>query len=233
MERMNVRIKFIEGILGTASNDKEIYSNFIGSKSPDANTLEDEVAAVGIDETIEKGTTVFPRTKNGDPFLYDYQVKGFFKDTCKMLSKLTKKDPVTGKKGKAVNESSKITAYKAVIDGLIFVEPRRIPINFDGEITICQRPLRAQTMQGERVALASSEEIPAGAEIEFSVICLSDEHVKAVLEWLEYGYFRGMGQWRNSSKGRFCYEANLIDSADGSIAATYSNMDLAEAYMNG
>lgn len=226
MEKINVRIKFIEGILGTASNDKEVYSKFIASKAPDASTLEEEVAAVGVDETIENGTTVFPKLSDGTPFLYDYQIKGFFKDSCKMLSKLTKKDPVTGKKGKAVNESSKITAYKSVIDGLVFVQPRKIPFKYDGDISICQRPLRAQTAQGERIALASSEEIHAGAEVNFTVICMSDEHVKAVIEWLEYGYFRGIGQWRNSSKGRFCYE--ILD-ADGKIVC--GNMDLAEEYM--
>ncbi len=227
MEKITVKVKFIEGILGTASNDKEIYSKFIASKSPDAATIEDEVAAVGVDEFVEKGTTVFPKLEDGTPYLYDYQIKGFFKDTCKMLSKLTKKDPETGKKGKAVNESSKITAYKSVIDGLIFVAPRKIPFKFDGNITICQRPLRASTAQGERIALASSEEIPAGAEIEFQVLCMSDEHLKAVIEWLEYGYFRGIGQWRNSSKGRFCYEA--YDEKMGYICG---NMDLAEPYMS-
>ena len=227
MEKITVKVKFIEGILGTASNDKEIYSKFIASKSPDASTIEDEVAAVGVDEFVEKGTTVFPKLEDGTPYLYDYQIKGFFKDTCKMLSKLTKKDPETGKKGKAVNESSKITAYKSVIDGLIFVAPRKIPFKFDGDISICQRPLRASTAQGERIALASSEEIPAGAEIEFQVLCMSDDHLKAVIEWLDYGYFRGIGQWRNSSKGRFCYEA--YDEKMGYICG---NMDLAEAYMS-
>lgn len=111
-----------------------------------------------------------------------------------------------GKKIKSGNESAKLTAYKKVIDGLIFVQPRKIPIQFDGEIEICQRPLRAQTAQGERVALAASEQIPAGAEITFSVICLNDEHVKAVREWLDYGFLRGLGQWRNSGMGRFVWE---------------------------
>ena len=113
----------------------------------------------------------------------------------------------TGKK-KKVNESSKLTAYKKIIDGLIFVQPREIPIRFDGEVGICQRPLRAQTLQGERVALAMSEEIPAGAEIEFDVVCLADENEATVREWLDYGILRGSGQWRNSGKGRFSYTAD-------------------------
>lgn len=35
---------------------------------------------------------------------------------------------------------------------------------------------------------------------------MDDAHEKAVLEWLEYGQLRGIGQWRNSGKGRFSYE---------------------------
>ena len=42
--------------------------------------------------------TVFPRTEDGRPFLYDYQIKGFFKDACGCLSRVAGKDPETGKK---------------------------------------------------------------------------------------------------------------------------------------
>jgi len=162
------------------------------------------VAAVGADAVADKGMTVFPRNENGEPILYDYQIKGFFKDSCGMLSRIGGKTE-TGKK-KAVNESGKLTAYKKVIDGLIFVQPRMIPIWVNGEIGECQRPLRAQTAQGERVSLANSEEIPAGSTCEFEVLCMDDSHEKAVREWLDYGILRGIGQWRNSGKGRFSYE---------------------------
>lgn len=206
MKKLKVKITFKEGVLGTIPADEEIYTRFIGAKSPDAATIEEEVAALGADEIVERGTTVFPRDEQGIPFLYDYQIKGFFKDACGMLSRLTGKDPETGKKKKAVNESGKLTAYKKVIDGMIFVEPRKIILDMPSEIRICQRPLRAQTAQGERVALSSSEEAPAGTTAEFEIICLDDNHEKAVLEWLDYGLLRGIGQWRNSGKGRFTYE---------------------------
>ena len=71
---------------------------------------------------------------------------------------------------------------------------------------ICQRPLRAQTAQGERVALASSETVPEGSTMTFEIKCLLDTHIPAVIEALEYGAMRGFGQWRNSGKGRFHYE---------------------------
>ena len=204
MKKLKVKLTFTEPILGTWPSNQNIAREFIASKSPDAATIEDEVAALGADAVADKGMTVFPRNEKGEPVLYDYQVKGFFKDSCGMLGRIGGKSE-TGKK-KAVNESGKITAYKKVIDGLIFVEPRMIPLKFDGEIGDCQRPLRAQTAQGERVSLANSEEIPAGATCEFEVLCMDDSHEKAVLEWLDYGALRGIGQWRNSGKGRFTYE---------------------------
>lgn len=208
MTTIKVKLTLTEGMLGTSPNNEEIYTDFIGSKAPDASTLAEEVEALGANGVVEKGMTVFPRNEFGEPIIYDYQIKGFFKDACSMLNRLTGKDPETGKKAKAVNESGKITAYKKVIDGMIFPQPRMIAIQMpsDGEITYCQRPLRAQTAQGERVALAISEEVPEGSVLEFEVVCLDDKHVPAVLEWLDYGQLRGLGQWRNSGKGRFSYE---------------------------
>lgn len=206
MKKVNVKITFLEGILGTSSADPEIYTRFIGAKAPDAVSVEEEVEALGAESIVERGTTVFPRDDDGTPFLYDYQIKGFFKDACSMLARLSEKDPETGKKKKAKNESGKLTAYKKVIDGLIFVEPRKIRLESPGSVTICQRPLRAQTAQGERVALSSSEELPAGTTVTMTIICMDDSHWKAVKEWLDYGLFRGIGQWRNSGKGRFAWE---------------------------
>lgn len=194
MTTMKVKITFTESILGTAPANEDIYTEFVGSKAPDAATLEDEVAALGVEEVVEKGMTVFPRTEDGTPFLYDYQIKGFFKDTCGGLRKV---------KGSV---SAGIKAYKKEIDKLIFPEPRCIPIENYGEISLCQRPLRAQTAQGERVSLAISEEISAGSSITFDVVCLSDDHEKAVREWLDYGKYSGLGQWRNSGRGRFTWE---------------------------
>lgn len=191
MKEIKVKLTFTEPVLGTCPGDPDIYRSFVASNSPDAATMEDEIAAIGVDGVVEKGKTIFPKLDDGTPFFYDYQIKGFFKDSCGSLRKV---------KG---THSSKIKAYKKEIDGLIFVSPRHIEIQYTGEMTTCQRPLRAATPMGERIALANSEEIPAGAVLEFEVTCLVDEHVELVKEWLEYGQLRGLGQWRNSGKGRF------------------------------
>lgn len=204
---LKVKITFLEPVLGTWPSNQNVARDFIASKSPDAATIEDEVAALGADAVADKGMTVFPRNENGEPVLYDYQIKGFFKDSCGMLARVGGKTE-TGKK-RAVNESGKISAYKKVIDGLIFPQPRMIHIKVNGKIGDCQRPLRAQTAQGERVSLANSEEIPAGSTCEFEILLMDESLENAVLEWLDYGVLRGIGQWRNSGKGRFTFD--IID----------------------
>ena len=194
MKTMKVRLEFLEEVLGTASADPEIHETYIASNAPDAPTRKEEVEALGAEEVFEKSMTIFPK-EDGKPFLWDYQIKGFFKDSCGMMRK------VSG------SVSSKIKAYKKEIDGLIFIKERKIPFRYDGEIGICQRPLRAQTAQGERIALSSSETIPAGATIEFEIECLVDFDMDAVIEWLDYGKLRGIGQWRNSGKGKFVWKS--------------------------
>ena len=194
MVTMHVRLTFDEPLLGTSPANNEIYREFIGSKAPDAASVEDEVASLGADAVAEKGMTVFPRLEDGTPFLWDYQIKGFFKDACGVLRK------VPGKR------SAKIKAYKKEIDGLIFPQPRKIPLALSGPVRECQRPLRAQTAQGERVSLSMSEEVPEGSAVEFDVVCLDDGQADNVREWLDYGALRGIGQWRNSGKGRFTWE---------------------------
>lgn len=194
MNEMKIRMYFQEEVLGTASANKNLHEEYIASKAPDAKTKEQEVEALGVEAVVEKAMTIFPRNEEGDPILWDYQIKGFFKDTCSSLRK------VTG------TLSSKEKAFKKTIDGLIFVKERQIPFQFDGEVGRCERPLRAQTPQGERVSIANSETIPAGASIELTVLCMRDGDIPLVKEWLDYGAYRGIGQWRNSGKGRFSWE---------------------------
>jgi hypothetical protein len=193
---MKVKVTFTEELLGTASGNKNIHEEFIASKAPNAASLEEEVAAIGADAVEEKTKTVFPRDDHGNPILWDYQIKGFFKDACGMLSRVED------------TKSKELKAYKKVIDGLVFVTPRKIRLVLPegGKIGDCQRPLRAQTAQGERVALANSEALPAGTTCEFEVVLLNPKLEKTVIEWLDYGKLRGFGQWRNSGKGRLVYD---------------------------
>jgi hypothetical protein len=123
--------------------------------------------------------------------------KGFLKDACSALSRVP--DTV----------SKEMKAYKKVIDGLIFPQPRKIFLQMPEGTSgtgRCQRPLRAATAQGERIALATSETVPEGTFLEFDILLLDEKLEKLVIELLDYGLLRGLGQWRNSGKGRVTYE---------------------------
>lgn len=96
----------------------------------------------------------------------------------------------------------------------VFVEQRKIPFKLpDGaECGRCERPLRASSASGERVALAASETVPAGTVLEFSILVMNPKDAETVREWLDYGRLRGLFQWRNSGKGRFEWEE--VESED-------------------
>ena len=63
------------------------------------------------------------------------------------------------------------------------------------------RPLRADTAQGPRVALATSEMVPAGTEFYLTIRLLNPEHKEALLECLDFKEGVGMCQWRGGGKG--------------------------------
>lgn len=203
MEKKQIRVKvlLLEEMLGMCAAP-DVHEKYIASKGPDASTLAEEIEALGEADVIKEKRTYFPRASDGSPIMWDYQMKGMFKDSCGMLRRV---------KG---SHSSEITSYKKVIDGNIFVGPRQIKIDIHGgEMSNCQRPLRADTAQGPRIALADSETVPAGSTLEFTITILEPPAKKGkpsleecVAEWLEYGELRGMGQWRNSGKGIFTFE---------------------------
>lgn len=205
MKKIHIKIRFTDPVLGMAPSNENIYEDFILAKQPDLDfDRADELEAIRDLDGGANGMTVFPRDEEGNPCFWDYQIRGFFKDSCGLLGYVKGADE-TGKRSKQKTNtlSGKLTAYKKVIDGNIFVTPRMIRIHTDKPIGTCQRPLRAMTAKGERNSLACSEEIAAGAWMEFDVILLNDLDVPLLEEWMSYGALHGMGQWRNSGKGRF------------------------------
>ena len=100
-------------------------------------------------------------------------------------------------------KTSKLAAFLKRVDNFIFVYgnfpdddeviPLYLPTDLDLTATDCQRPLRASTPQGERVALAHSEEAPAGTWMEFTVEALDPRDLAYVREWLDYGRRKGIG----------------------------------------
>lgn len=190
---MRVRLDFTDDLLGTASANPDIHAEFIASKAPDPETIEAEVAAIGVDKAVEKSKTIFPKNAKGEPIIWDYQIRGFFKEACGAL------------RNAEGTLSSDVKAHKKKVDNTIFVKEREIPLHLpkNTDLTDCQRPLRAQTPQGERNSLANSEVASEGTWVEFTVQCLNKKDLNLVKEWLSYGALKGLGQWRNSGKGRF------------------------------
>ena len=82
MTKLKFRITFTDDLLGTCSGNADIHREFIASKAPDAQKIEDEVAALGVEGVEEKTMTIFPKLQDGTPFLWDYQIRGFFKEIC-------------------------------------------------------------------------------------------------------------------------------------------------------
>lgn len=193
METKTYRATFTEGLLATKPNDPEVHETFVAAKEREASPDElsaEERALMEVD-ALEKGKTIFHRDDDGTPIIWDYQIKGFLKEAFKAL----RRDPATA--------CAKTKNYIGIIDGSIFVKPRKIRLELpEGtQLGTCQRPLRARTMQGERVALASSEEAPAGTQMTFTVMTLCPGLGKALDECWEYAALRFMGAWRNSGKG--------------------------------
>ena len=193
---MQIKLTLTEEMLGTKAANKDVFADFIASKAPDDDKRREELDTA--EHREEAGTTIF-HSQDGKPGIWDYQVKGFFKDACGAMNRFDKD---------ARNGLDKLTAYKTKIDGCIFVTPRFIPIIIPAgqKIGICERPLRAETAQGPRVSLCRSETVPAGSTMEFTVKILAKDLLPYVTAWFAYGELRGLGQWRNSGKGRFTVE---------------------------
>lgn len=191
---MKVRITLIEEMLGTKAANKDVFADYIASKAPDGDKRKEELETA--EHAEESGTTIFHRDDDGTPILYDYQIKGFFKDACSSLRRADE------------TRSKDVKAHKSVIDSVVFVQPRKIRLLLPTGTKpgVCERPLRAETAQGPRVALARSETVPAGTTFDIDITLLAANLKPIVEEWLNYGALRGLGQWRNSGKGKFKFE---------------------------
>ena len=194
---MKVRVTLTEEMLGTASQNKGVHEEFIASKSKDAEKMAEELEAMPAAELMEKAVTVFARDDDGMPILWDYQVKGFLKEAMGVQVELREGETKVGK-----TKLSKYT-YKRIVDNFVFVTPRKIRLAPTGPI--CTRPLRADTLKGERVSLASSETIPAGTVFELEIKTLAPVLDSIIRDCLDYGALKGLGQWRNSGRGRFTW----------------------------
>lgn len=191
------RVTLTEPMLGSKPSNEGVFTDYIATRKADGVDPAEVAAAKAAEDRVKESMTVFHRMEDGKtPIIWDYMCKGMFKDACGSL----RRAPGT--------LSSGLKAYKTVIDSVVFVKPRKIPLQIPegGEVGILERPLRAETMQGPRVALAKSETVPAGTTFEFEVVMLDPGMRPYVEEWLNYGALRGWGQWRNGGYGTGTWE---------------------------
>lgn len=193
--RMTVRIAFIEDLLGSAPADPDIYTRFVASKAPAEWQAGEEQGTLNGDR--ERGFTVFHQDSRGC-FLYNYVLKGYLKEAGNVL-----KDA----------DSIKVKNLRSKIDNYVFVQPRRLYLMRDGKVIqepdeVLERPLRGMTMKGPRVSLASSELIKAGCYFDATIEILEHKELTPELigQLLNYGRYKGIGQWRNGGYGCFTWE---------------------------
>lgn len=194
-------------LLGSTALDKEIYSKYIATK---AKNYEEADRAKADAEDVEGSSTEFSDKitgfykEDGCIVLKGYQVKGFLKSAAKSL-----------------RDQLGITSYLSKIDNYVFVMERNIPV-FNQEtgerITtpdgFLERPLRGQTAQGERIALAKSEMIKSPWYIDVTIRVLDNKSTAKsiavdmdfVRDLLSYGELKGLLQWRNAGYGSFTFK---------------------------
>ena len=196
-------------MLGSCPANPEIYKKFIADKLADLKKGEEEIGMLPTPEQLAEmekdiktqGFTVFLR--DGDNLcISGHVVKGFFKAAMNTLK-----------------SQLSIGSPKSKIDELLFIGERYIPLKRkNGDFItkpdrICERSLRAETMQGPRVSLAASEEVDEWVvEVTLTLVDNAGSAKSKPLTWeaiyecLDYGGLKGLGQWRNSGLGSFTWK---------------------------
>lgn len=194
LETLKVKLTFTEDLLGSWPADPEIFTRFVSSKAPSPWLQAEEQDSLP-SRTMETGLTVFPEDEKG-LFLYNYHLKGFLKEA-----------------GNTLKDGLGVKNLRSKIDNYVFIKPRKIYLTRNGQVVkepddIFERPLRGQTPQGPRVTLVGSERVKAPIEIRFTVEVIENKEVTVDLirEILNYGDFKGIGQWRNGGWGSFQWE---------------------------
>ena len=191
-------------ILGAQPANPDVRSEFIASKAATLAKGDEETDMLPDAENLEKkNLTVFLRDgDDGALCLCDYVIKGFLKEALAVLK-----------------SEIGILAPASKVDNFIKVDPAYLRFTRSGQpITGCdvvfERPLRAMTMQGPRTSVTASETINPGWQLDFTISLIENTGTPksraltfdAIESALDYGDFKGLGQWRNAQNGRFTWE---------------------------
>ena len=200
IETRKYKITGLTPLLGGQPASPAVRTQYISSRAPSTDLGAEEDALMK--DMEDKGITVFMRDEHDHLMLMDYMIKGFFKSALS-----------------ALKQQCGVTNVKSKVDTLLFVTPRNIMILKDGRPVIeedsqLERPLRASTMKGDRVALTASEQIddPWSLSFEISLLPNAATARSKDLSWdavegaLDYGRLCGIGQWRGGGYGRFTWK---------------------------
>lgn len=166
------------------------------------------------EEAVAKGedqkSTVFMRDKEGHAVLSTHMIIGNFKENLKSMVNNSEKGSMAVKSKVATGEIMS-TDVKVVEN---FVRPSKDILRHEnGKAVILERPISFERMGKTVTAIALSEQIPEGAEIEFTLrIRAGSPFLDVLPDLLEMGKLNGIGQWRGSGKkGLFVYKIEDCD----------------------
>lgn len=234
---MKVRVKMTFGnmFLGTNPGNPDLFRDYIWNRKKaeydEDKVMEEAQYFLDPDTEIEKGTTMFTRNKAGQPTIWDYQIKGFYKEAAKLLSECEGTKTNHGFGTGRNSEGQQREKVDPIVEKFFCLDrqSREIPLILpEGETTrIYQRPIRISDAAGKRVALAASEVVPEGTTCEYSLRLMRDSDLPILREILAFGSLRGSGQWRNSGQwGRFTSSISLDDGE------TWETMDPMKEFPN-
>ena len=209
-----VKVNFIRDVLGPAPTNPEIQKQYIKLKMMQGRTgMSGDIAQTKLDEehtnmkkdkqidaTKEKALTVFYRNEKGIPCIADHQIRGWIKEVAGIVG------PIDNWHNKKDGSGFKNEHYKNWIGSKIFFPKRWHNFAKKPVISIFDRPLRAMTMQGPRVSIASSECIPAGNSITIEFGVTPDVPKEYLVELFKFGQMRGISQWSNAQFGTFTFD---------------------------
>jgi hypothetical protein len=170
-------------------------------------------------ELDTKGTTVFFKDKahSNFPMIGDHMIYGFLKAASEALVRAL--PPGAPKKQGVVLQSSSYT--QSIINQHVRCDREFITFDKDieryedGTPNYAQRSIRAMTPQGPRISLMKSEQVGAGAKLNFILRVLENSPLneEALRKMFDYGECTGLGQWRNSGRGSFTYTLEKVIEA--------------------
>lgn len=199
-EKRKYRLTGITKLLGSQPANPAVRTAYVASKAPNQDKADDETDHLP-EDLDSLNLSVFLRNK-GSLCISDYVIKGFLKEA-----------------GKVMKGQIGIAQPASKVDNFVLIEPMYLTLWRGGEeIDVAdgdfERPLRAQTMQGERVTVVASEYVLPPWQVEFEITLLENEKTarsvaldfEAIESMLDYGQIKGLGQWRNGQNGRFTWE---------------------------